>query len=696
MRLLFTKFSDPAKMHFPEKLGIYISEFEAYEVSPFQGYYSDSLTEHPAFGSYLNHSNETPWDDGYFEIAGPLIVEPKQTKIFIDTLKPTLIVTETDWAKRPASVTKNENIISIENGFLKLTLSSANNIIKETKLQNLVTAETVVLLKSEAFHIKVNDQDYSSGVFKPVKVSVQNNADKTIASIEAELFYQNVDCILHYKLRSQDNFYHKWLTIRNTGSNAIVYDVMLSDLNLPNRVDLMAGHELTYPVSRLNKGGFFPCLEIMYWDHIGDALTYYPSKILNTDISFETEKTVVGVYKNTGEIVGNWDLGVKDWVIKYQNQISPIRKEWPDFYCEGWAANLSINELSYFPELTKKRLEIAGKIGVRYMDTYEPLHTVLDLPKQKVQQWLDLCKQNNIGTGFWIDWGSANDWDSGQLKKPNINKLTLDAEAYYKTIIESTSRMGLKAFHWGDFLQIFPINDSLQKYLSDKYSVYQQGQRVLKTWEEILTVSPDAMLGGDGGMTNPQWVSHLDGRSFGVITDYPYEYDHHPALLPDIHLDRLYADMNRGYNYRLHYTYLRPYFRELNILSLFFENDALATIGTFFCIPDNSSKNVLELYGSKGSILAKGTIGQGASGEMIAFLEEDNSGYNAQQIRNAGDGQVIDPKPINTYLAEIEQFSCAILEKRDPENNALTGLKSQIVLSACYQSAKTGKFVRVN
>ena len=69
------------------------------------------------------------------------------------------------------------------------------------------------------------------------------------------------------------------------------------------------------------------------------------------------------------------------------------------------------------------------------------------------------------------------------------------------------------------------------------------------------------------------------------------------------------------------------------VATLFFENGALAVVDTFFCIPDNSSKNVLELYGSRGSILAKNTIGQGDRGEMIAYLEEEDSGYNAQQER---------------------------------------------------------------
>jgi len=131
------------------------------------------------------------------------------------------------------------------------------------------------------------------------------------------------------------------------------------------------------------------------------------------------------------------------------------------------------------------------------------------------------------------------------------------------------------------------------------------------------------------------------------------------------------------------------------VVSLFFENGALGSVDTFFCIPDNSSKNVLELYGSKGSILAKGTIGQGLSGVMTAYLEDDKSVYDAHQERNASDGLLINPIPVNTYRAEIEEFSSAIQEKREPKNNVAIGLQSQKVLAACYESAKTGKVVNV-
>jgi predicted dehydrogenase len=57
---------------------------------------------------------------------------------------------------------------------------------------------------------------------------------------------------------------------------------------------------------------------------------------------------------------------------------------------------------------------------------------------------------------------------------------------------------------------------------------------------------------------------------------------------------------------------------------------------------------------------------------------------------------VIAPPPVNTYRAEIEEFSGAILEKREPSNSALIGLQSQQVLAACYKSARTGKVVQLD
>jgi len=126
-----------------------------------------------------------------------------------------------------------------------------------------------------------------------------------------------------------------------------------------------------------------------------------------------------------------------------------------------------------------------------------------------------------------------------------------------------------------------------------------------------------------------------------------------------------------------------------------FRNGALATADTFFCVPDASSQNRLELYGSRGSILAQNTLGQGAAGEMVAFLEDTEKGYEAEQDTRPGGGLVIAPPPVNTYRAEIEAFSQALLDGRDTKDSALAGLRSQVILEACYRSARTKREIKI-
>ena len=124
------------------------------------------------------------------------------------------------------------------------------------------------------------------------------------------------------------------------------------------------------------------------------------------------------------------------------------------------------------------------------------------------------------------------------------------------------------------------------------------------------------------------------------------------------------------------------------VATLTFANGALGTVDTFFCIPDEGSHNVLELYGSDGSILAKGTIGQDSGGEMT-FYTRAKGGYDAQQEREGSQGLAVRPTPVNTYRAEIEEFSQAILDGRQSMLAGDVGLRSQKVLEACYESART-------
>ncbi|MCC7374298.1 MAG: Gfo/Idh/MocA family oxidoreductase [Verrucomicrobiales bacterium] len=131
------------------------------------------------------------------------------------------------------------------------------------------------------------------------------------------------------------------------------------------------------------------------------------------------------------------------------------------------------------------------------------------------------------------------------------------------------------------------------------------------------------------------------------------------------------------------------------VVSLRFRGGALGMVDAFFCIPDDASRNRLELYGTKGNVLAEGTIGQEALGTMVATLTPDTQGYDARQAREPVQSTPIDPPPVNTYRTEIEAFGDAILRGIDPEPSGEAGLHSQRVLAACYQSAATGRLIQV-
>ncbi len=124
-----------------------------------------------------------------------------------------------------------------------------------------------------------------------------------------------------------------------------------------------------------------------------------------------------------------------------------------------------------------------------------------------------------------------------------------------------------------------------------------------------------------------------------------------------------------------------------------FANGAKGVVDCLFNVPDESSMNRLELYGSRGSILAEGTIGQGEAGTMVARVQAEEQDYEAQQARSEGGGMPLSPAPVNMYRAEIEAFSRAILSGTPPPVGAEAGLSSQRILAACYESAATGRAV---
>jgi predicted dehydrogenase len=105
---------------------------------------------------------------------------------------------------------------------------------------------------------------------------------------------------------------------------------------------------------------------------------------------------------------------------------------------------------------------------------------------------------------------------------------------------------------------------------------------------------------------------------------------------------------------------------------------------------------VLEIQGSKGCIKAKMTIGQGPAGDVQVCTIGNAGSYSAAQQRESGKyGAMKLEKTRNTYLAEIEDFSKAVLSGGAAPISGEAGLHSMKVVEAAMKAAKTGKVQRV-
>jgi hypothetical protein len=573
LRILFTEPPDPESRRTPEPLGIYVCEFEVYPDVPFQ-VVDGAPRLVQVRGGGGNHAGAyyNEWgSDNPYDRAGPLVIEQKRPRTFSDALSPTLIVSESQWAEKPCSIDRpQQGRVTIENGFLRLEVQTAGEP-KEIGITNVVTGEHPPALDSHGFRIRTSRGELNPGSFKLTAVDTSGSSAE-ISRLRVSLTSGLADVSVFYELNRRDHFYHKWLTLTNkTDSSYQVLDVTVSTLGLPRTLDLMAGPELTYPICRLEKGGFFECLETVYWDHIGDALTYYPGSTLAPGKALESDKATVGVYRNRGETIERFDRGVREWVIEYHARVSPIAKEWPDIYIEGWSANFGVREVEERPEWAERFFATAHKMGVRYMDTVEPTDLGLLMPEKWQQRWVDLANRYDIGTGWWNDFGNSYSSDQGHgwgvmvpYLKPYLCKLSPEAEEYFQNIVNLVRRYKLRGFHWADFWTVWRCDNSNHGHLPGKYSIYAQGQRMVRFNEQMHAVSPGLIVGADSGLDNPQYGRHADSRHHGG------GWDAVPTVEPDIHLDRLYAEMNRDYLYGLaHQTMLRPWFRLLNCVNHF-------------------------------------------------------------------------------------------------------------------------------
>jgi predicted dehydrogenase len=127
-----------------------------------------------------------------------------------------------------------------------------------------------------------------------------------------------------------------------------------------------------------------------------------------------------------------------------------------------------------------------------------------------------------------------------------------------------------------------------------------------------------------------------------------------------------------------------------------FRNGAHGILDNYFNIPDAAAQNALELFGTKGSILARGTIGQEPTGQMFSILQPQETGYDASQARDTQPNrQDYHLAGLGLYGQMITLFTDCILQDRQPPASLADGRHSVQVVEAIYQSSRERRVVAV-
>jgi len=126
-----------------------------------------------------------------------------------------------------------------------------------------------------------------------------------------------------------------------------------------------------------------------------------------------------------------------------------------------------------------------------------------------------------------------------------------------------------------------------------------------------------------------------------------------------------------------------------------FDNGAQATVDVSFCVPDEAAKTRLEVYGSEGSLLAEGTIGQSSGGTLEGVLNRRTGGYDAAQNKDVPRTfQPISFEQVNPYTAQFEYFADCVMNRRAPEiNNGVNARHIVDLAQKAYAASRESRII---
>lgn len=119
---------------------------------------------------------------------------------------------------------------------------------------------------------------------------------------------------------------------------------------------------------------------------------------------------------------------------------------------------------------------------------------------------------------------------------------------------------------------------------------------------------------------------------------------------------------------------------DLSLAVVGFGSKAVGIIDASFAIPH--TQNVIEIYGTRGTLLARRTAGPFTDPELMLI---DDRGTRKIAVRSKKD----------QFQAQFEHFADAILNDRQPEVDGRAGLRNLKQILAVYKSAREKRRVRL-
>lgn len=126
------------------------------------------------------------------------------------------------------------------------------------------------------------------------------------------------------------------------------------------------------------------------------------------------------------------------------------------------------------------------------------------------------------------------------------------------------------------------------------------------------------------------------------------------------------------------------------------DNGSVAYVDSNFNIPDAASVAKLEIYGTKGSIVATGTLAQDEVGTVNILISDDSLAYDANQVRGELKPLSLEGTALgNMYTKEVEGLGRAIIDGTEVPVSIESAIYNQKIIEAAYKSSESKYFAMV-